>query len=580
MKSSMLSKDTAGGAAARWGSSHPPDPYGGTHQMAPLSSVACPADFHAPSVVRVSRRALQIAAPLIILAVVAGPLFELDRYQVPKELILHGAACLAAAFALRGARRMPLGLVDLLLVAYVVLSALAALGALNGWLAFRAVAVTISSVALFWTARAIGRAGIGAPLLGMLAFSSVLGAVTGLLQAYGVELPFESARRAPGGMFGNRNFMAHLVAMMLPLIAYLSIVSRARVAPLLGSLGLAVAAAALLLSRSRAAWLAVAAGLALFAIEGIAVSGLWRDAQIRRRLGLLVGAAALGVALALTVPNALEWRSRHPYLESLAGVANFREGSGRGRLVQFGNSLRMAADYPLLGVGTGNWAVHYPRYTTPGDPAFDRGDPVPTNPWPSSDWVALAAERGIPALVCLGAALIASAVVGWRRSRQKGRSTEGLAGLAMVATVVVTMVMAAFDAVLLQAAPAFFFWTTLGVLAPAPREVAVLPMPSARRILLSATLIAGFAFTLRSSLQTLSIIVAGDGKGRRAVTWAARLDPSSYRLHVLLAGGYANRRVACADVIRHARQARELFPHHAAPPYLLRRCRRERGGSG
>ena len=530
--------------------------------------------------IRAARRVLQLAAPLIVLAVVAGPLFDLDRYQVPKELVLHVAACLAAVLALRSTRRLPLGLMDLLLVAYLVLSTIAAISALNGWLAFRSIGITVSSLALFWTARAIARAGLGAPLLGMLAFASVLGAFTGLLQAYGVELPLESARRAPGGMFGNRNFMAHLTALALPVVAYLSIVSRARAAPLLGSLAVLIASTALLLSRSRAAWLAVGAGLALFLIEGIAVSGLWRDAQIRKRLSLLTAAALLGLGLGLAVPNALEWRSRNPYLESLAGVANFREGSGRGRLVQFGNSLRMTADYPLLGVGPGNWPVLYPRYTTRGDPAFDRGDPVPTNPWPSSDWVALAAERGIPAAVCLAAALIAAAVVGWRRSRQKGRSIEGLAGLAMVATVLVTAVVGVFDAVLLQAAPAFFFWTTLGLLAPTPREVTELPMPTGRRILLAAVLVAGFSLTLRSSLQTLSVIVAGDGSGRRAVRWAVRLDPGSYRLHVLLAGAYGGRRPPCEEVLRHAGAARELFPHHATPPYLLRRCRNDRRGSG
>ena len=530
--------------------------------------------------VRAARRVLQVAAPLIVLAVVAGPLFDLDRYQVPKELIMHGAAFLAAALVLRGARRLPLALVDLLLIAYLVLSALAALSALNGWLAFRAIGVSASSLALFWTARAIGRAGLGGPLLGMLGFAGILGAATGLLQAYGAELPLESVRRAPGGMFGNRNFMAHVTALSLPLVAYLSIVSRARAAPLLGAAAVALSAAALLLSRSRAAWLAVAAGLTLFLIEGIGMSGLWRDAQIRKRLSLITAAGFLGIALALGIPNSLEWRSKHPYLESLAGVANFREGSGRGRVVQFGNSLRMAADYPLLGVGPGNWPVLYPRYTTPGDPAFDRGDPVPTNPWPSSDWVATAAERGIPAAVCLSAAMIASAVVGWRRSRQKGRSTEGLAGLAMVATIVVTVVVGAFDAVLLQAVPAFFFWTTLGVLAPAPREAVELPMPAGRRVLLVAVLIAGFAFTLRSSLQTLSIVVAGDGKSRRAVRWAVRLDPASYRLHVLLAGGYGRQRAPCGDVLTHAGAARELFPHHPTPPHLLLRCRNAQRGSG
>ena len=65
----------------------------------------------------------------------------------------------------------------------------------------------------------------------------------------------------------------------------------------------------------------------------------------------------------------------------------------------------MTRDHAILGVGPGNWQVYYPRYTSPGDPAFDRGDPIPTNPWPSSDWMAMLAERGAPATLCLLAGL-------------------------------------------------------------------------------------------------------------------------------------------------------------------------------
>ena len=82
----------------------------------------------------------------------------------------------------------------------------------------------------------------------------------------------------------------------------------------------------------------------------------------------------------------------------LTGVANYKEGSGRGRLIQWGNTLAMAAHHPLLGVGPGNWPVFYPKYRSTGDPSFDRDDIIPTNPWPSSDWMAMASERGFAAL--------------------------------------------------------------------------------------------------------------------------------------------------------------------------------------
>ena len=517
---------------------------------------------------RSPRRLLQAAAPLIVLIAMPGAVFELDRYLVPKELVLHVAAFGAALLALRHARRMPVAAVDLALGGFAVLSIVSAAFATNPWLATRATGVTLAGFVLFWTTRAIARAGFSRPLLAMLAFATVLGAATGLLQAYGVELPFASPRRAPGGSFGNRNFMAHLTAIGLPLLAFLTIESRSRGASILGPLGIAIAAAALLLSRSRAAWLAVAAGLAIFLIEGILVSGLWRDPRIRRRIAAAFGAAAVGLVLALAVPNTLEWRSESPYLESLARVANFREGSGRGRVIQYENSLRMARDNPMLGVGPGNWPVEYPRYTTPGDPAYDAGDPIPTNPWPSSDWVAMIAERGIPATLLFFAAGAAMALVGWRRSRQEGRTTEGLSGLAMIATIVVTGVVGAFDAVLLLAAPGFFVWAILGSLHPVPREIAGIGRPSAQRAIGVLIALLGVVCAGYAAAQSASIAVTGDGASSTRLGWASTLDPGSFRLQILLARQSRN----CAQARRHADRAFRLAPNHAEPRRIIRRC--------
>ena len=88
---------------------------------------------------RAARRVLQAGAVAIVLAAIPAPLFDLDRYQVPKELVLHVAAFGAAALAMRRVRRIPIALVDLLLLAFAALSAVSAALAPNGWLAFRAI---------------------------------------------------------------------------------------------------------------------------------------------------------------------------------------------------------------------------------------------------------------------------------------------------------------------------------------------------------------------------------------------------------------------------------------------------------
>ncbi len=520
---------------------------------------------------RTARRLLQLGALGVAVAVVGGDLFELDRFLAPKELVLLVTAFGAAAAAFRATERPVLSLSDMGLAAWFGLSLLSALVAANGWLAVRALGVSAAGLACYWTARAIARNEMERPLLAALAMATIFAAVTALLQAYGLSLPLVSDRRAPGGLMGNRNFMAHLTAVGLPITLYLTITSRSRAGALMGGIGITLAAAALVLSRSRAAWLAVLVGATFLVVEGVLISGLWRDASVRRRLGTAVGGAIAGLALAIAVPNGLDWRSDNPYLESFTGMANFQEGSGRGRIVQWSNTLRMSADNFFLGVGPGNWMIEYPDYTTPNDPSFAWNDAIPTNPWPSSDWMGLLAERGWPAMACLLGVLGSLAFVGYRRSRRHGAAPEGLAGLAMVSLLLVTGIVAAFDAVLLLAAPTLVFWTALGALQPAPRVAASLDQSWQRRAV-QWGLYAGAALWIsRSAAETLSVVVAGDGGSRRTLRVASAIDPGSFRLQLRLAGIPGN--APCAQVRVHAARAAELMPNHRVPKQALRRCR-------
>src|SRR6202040_1567507 len=93
------------------------------------------------------------------------------------------------------------------------------------------------------------------------AIAAVCAAALALAQAYGLETEYFSANRAPGGTFGNRNFVAHIAVIGLPALVWCTVTARRPFGALLGSLGAAVLAGVLVLSRSRAAWLAVAASV-------------------------------------------------------------------------------------------------------------------------------------------------------------------------------------------------------------------------------------------------------------------------------------------------------------------------------
>jgi O-antigen ligase len=526
----------------------------------------------ASTTTRIAAVVIQAAAFAVIVAALPYPVFELDRYTFPKELVLEIAALASALLCLASARRLTVFMVDVLLAGFLALSAVSAAFASNGWLAFRALGVSLAGAALFWCARTIARAGRGEALLAGLAVAVVLGALTALTQAYGlVTTSLASLSRAPGGTFGNRNFMAHLVAIGLPLLLYLALEARSRRRFLLGAAGLALAAAALVLSRSRAAWVGAGAAAVFLAVEGLWMGRLWGQDQLRRRVLQLAGVAVASLALALVLPNRLNWRSDSPYLESLTGVANYKEGSGRGRLIQWGNTFQMAARHPVLGVGPGNWPVYYPAYMSPGDPSYDHDDIIPTNPWPSSDWMAMASERGFAALGLLGLVGAAIALGAWSRVRRQARQTPALTDLAIVATLIAIAVVGAFDAVLLLPVPTLFAWTIVGALASSARPVHEIPLAAGtRRGVLIAVALLGTVFVARSAAQTIAMSVFARGD-RAAMETAAAIDPGSYRIHMLLGRAWA-RVGRCDRAIPQAAAARDLFPNHPAPVQLLRAC--------
>lgn len=516
---------------------------------------------------RLALRALQAGAVGVVLAAVTHREFELDRFFVPKELVLHLTALVAGILALSAFRRVSLGRVDLLLALHLVLGGLSALAAQNGWLAVRALTLGASGLAVFWAARTVRESGLARPLLTALALAVVAGAATALLQAYGFRTDLFSPNRAPGGTLGNRNFVAHLAALGLPLVLLSCLRAWRGTGYLVGAVGVAILAATLVLTRSRAGWLAGAAALLVF-LSAILLSGpLRRHGRTwGRLLGILVLLGA-GVAAALLVPNTLRWRGDNPYLESARGVVNYEEGSGRGRLVQYGRSLRMAAAHPLLGVGPGNWAVAYPEYAAPRDPSLDQREAGRTsNPWPSSDWLAFVSERGFVATLLLLLAIGGIAMDGLRRLVRARDEEEGLAAAALLATITGTLIAGTFDAVLLLALPSLIAWAALGALW-SPTPGAATPRRAALGVaaLLAVTAVAA-AGVVRSGAQLASMDRFAAG-GNAEVERAARLDPGSYRAHLRLArSGPRARRC------EHARAAQALFPSARAARDLARRC--------
>ena len=507
----------------------------------------------------------------VMLAALSLKVFELDRYFIPKELVLNAAAMLLLTILIARPRALPRSIPDGLLAVYLGWSTLSAIFATNHWLAQRALALTLSSIIVYWSARRIRSDKTKRMLLGAAALASIVAALTSLAQAYGFETEYFTLARAPGGTLGNRNFIAHVVAIGLPITIWCTVAAKRPISALLWSGGVAILAATLVLSRSRAAYLAVIATIAFGGILLLVSRKYWKEGIVGGRLARMLLVAVIGSTIAVIIPNELDWNSDSPYLDSARNVVDYSSGSGRGRVAQYRNSLKIVEHDPILGAGPGNWPVRYPKFAPVSDKSFaDNG--MTANPWPSSDWVAFASERGAIATVSLLAFFAAIFFGSLRKWKEIPDKEEILKRIAIATTVVATMVVSMFDAVLLLPAPAFLIWLILGAASTEPASVQTLEHSSrAGRAIVLAVLMLGLLGVVRSATQVAAMWNVGTGGRRAGWVAAADWDPGSFRINQRVAELYANRG-QCKQARPYVRQALDLFPSSPPARRTARRC--------
>ncbi len=259
-------------------------------------------------------------------------------------------------------------------------------------------------------------------LVGLFVAGTVV-ALVGLAQA-AFGLAWIPQAYAPAATFANKNVAAGFVAAVLPLgAAALGRPGRHRL--WLVTAGSVAIGAFVFAAMSRAAWLAVAA-------EALVFVALWlrRARPIVPKPAVHAAAACLALALLGTVVVGARGGLGRvgPHLAGLTGAFGSRNASvspeeaGKlpasvvsvlGRRAIWYNTLAMVNDHPVVGVGLGNHAVHYPRYARRAaiDPLFG---PATQLDYVHNDYLQVAAELGLPGLV-LVAALVVGILLALRR---------------------------------------------------------------------------------------------------------------------------------------------------------------------
>jgi hypothetical protein len=147
-----------------------------------------------------------------------------------------------------------------------------------------------------------------------------------------------------------------------------------------------------------------------------------------------------------------------------------------------------------------------------------------------------------------------------------------LAQLVLAGTIVATMVVSAFDVVLLLGAPSLLVWSIVGATSGIRQKGTEANLsPRTWGFAFAALLFVALLSTARSATQTVAMMQVG--RGGRTAGWVngAEFDPGSYRINLRVADLYY-RRGHCGTARGYARRAEGLFPHASAPRRILNGC--------
>ena len=182
------------------------------------------------------------------------------------------------------------------------------------------------------------------------------------------------------------------------------------------------------------------------------------------------GIASLVLAIGLgLLPSGMQKMGPQHIDEKKASVADaatsvLRSDADRGRFAVWGRTIEMVRTNPVMGVGLGNWSVHYPR--------FDRGDRVTfeTAPErPHNELLEILTETGIIGLACYLWLGLAAVSLAWRGIRSDRPEIFWFAAASLCSLLAITG-HGFFSFPGERVTPTMLFWLSLGLLAGIDRR--------------------------------------------------------------------------------------------------------------
>ncbi|GEM_PF-3042879 len=233
----------------------------------------------------------------------------------------------------------------------------------------------------------------------------------------------------PHGLMGNRNLLGSFLVLLFPFCAYLVYAGERRW-KIAGGVALWLGTYGVILSQTRAAWIALLSGIVLANAIVVALRRRFGNPFLRswfKGMALFVLGTIAALLLSAAIPNQ-EGLQRS--LLSRGSTLVRPQVAHVGRLPEWQTSWAMLRDHPLLGTGTGNWQIVAQRYGY----SRLRGYVAPHNA--HSVYLHTAAETGLPGLLSFlgiwcSAALLAAKVI--MESGDNRRRMLGIACLTCIA---------------------------------------------------------------------------------------------------------------------------------------------------
>ncbi|GEM_PF-2676034 len=414
-----------------------------------------------------------LAPALLLLAIACWPGFE-EPGRALREGLLPVLAMLSLAWRVRpGTSALP----GSLLAAVLALSAMAGLSLLAAprpeW--SPTLRDTLISIAPWFFALAATRTREGSILAPDLRLAPVLSLATLfvslpiLSEAWFAWSVFPSAA-PPAGPFINRNVAAAWLVPLVPLLLGALVSAENERRRWMLAMATATTVAALIATRSRGGWLAVAVALLVLTLLAFPKADA-RRALFARSKGALL-AVGIFAAIALFIP-VRSGESLPTATRTLGMLARASGESVEIRKALWANATAMIEAHPLIGVGSGRFAVEYPLYHQARRETPDFG--LARQPrHVHNDFLETAVEWGLPA-AGVWLALNVVVIVGWRRRRCDARDVLVTSGqrAALAGILVHSMVSFPWHSPATSALAA----TLIGALWPVGRPASLRSMP-------------------------------------------------------------------------------------------------------